>query len=148
MRTRLRLLRENDRGSFALELAILAPVILALFVFIWEAGQVVNAESRLQSASREIARDVTANGLSDIDSSGAHYILDQAGYHDCDVSMTESGAGVTDAGGLDQYQTVHVQCQIPLLAGITKSVTASATSRQDPFRSGPDPGAPTNAPEA
>lgn len=133
----MRALRD-ERGSFALELAILAPVIIALFVFIWEAGQVVNAQSRLQSVSRELAREVTANALQQLDPSQADYILAQAGYHDCDINVTRSGAGVTSIGAVDEYQTVHVACRVPLLAGITKTVTASATSRQDPFRSGTD----------
>ncbi|HVX43780.1 MAG TPA: TadE/TadG family type IV pilus assembly protein [Mycobacteriales bacterium] len=140
--------RRDDRGSFALELAVLAPVILALFVFIWEAGQVVTAENRLQSATREIAREMTANGLTDVDSSAAQFILKQAGYDDCDVRATQSGAGVTATGAVDRYQTVHLDCRISLLAGVTKTISASATSRQDPFRSGPDNGVPSNAPSA
>ena len=133
----MRRLRNEERGAFAVELAVLVPVILLLFVFIWEAGQLVNAEGRLQSVSREIAREITANGVDTVDdSSGAKFILQQAGYHGCTITTTQSGGGVQDSGAVDRYQTVHVTCPISLLGGITRNVSASATSRQDPFRSG------------
>jgi Flp pilus assembly protein TadG len=59
---RARLARAGgERGSFAVELAILAPVILAFLVMVIDGGRLTWAGSRLQGAARDAARAVSIN---------------------------------------------------------------------------------------
>ena len=51
----------GDRGSFALELAVLAPALLALIAFIVSVGRVTEARALVQGAARDAVRAATIN---------------------------------------------------------------------------------------
>jgi len=70
-----RLRRRSERGSFAVELAILAPVILAFLLIIVDGGQLTWARSRLQGVARDTARAVT---ISHSTGGGAYDAANQA----------------------------------------------------------------------
>ena len=55
-RNRLPARRRRERGALALELAILAPVLLVLFMFLLACGRYFQTSSLLESAARDGAR--------------------------------------------------------------------------------------------
>src|SRR3954464_6847345 len=53
--------RNRDRGSFAVELAVIAPVLIALLWVLISAGRLVQTASRVESAARDAARAASIN---------------------------------------------------------------------------------------
>lgn len=51
----------SERGSFALELAVLAPVLLVIISFIISAGRVTQTRAQVQGAARDAVRAATIN---------------------------------------------------------------------------------------
>jgi Flp pilus assembly protein TadG len=52
---------EAERGSFALELAIVAPALLLIIAFIMSVGRVTEGRALVQGAARDAARAATIN---------------------------------------------------------------------------------------
>jgi len=48
--------RPRDAGSAALELVVLTPALLALFLFVVAAGRITTASSQVEEAARDAAR--------------------------------------------------------------------------------------------
>jgi Flp pilus assembly protein TadG len=53
--------RRGDRGSFSLELAVLAPALLLVISFIISVGRVTEGRAFVQGAARDAARAATIN---------------------------------------------------------------------------------------
>jgi len=133
-----RLLRcgRDDRGAFALELAILAPVLLALFVVIWEAGQVVHAQHQVQSAAEDLARVASAQNVS---VPAAQQLPTDLASYSCDAPAGTANpvpSGDPDVPDVTAHK-VTITCRVSLIGGITRTVTAEAISYDDPYRSTP-----------
>lgn len=49
----------SDRGTLALELAIMTPVLVAFMMLMVGVGRIVNAQSQVDSAARDAVRDAS-----------------------------------------------------------------------------------------
>jgi Flp pilus assembly protein TadG len=62
LRARLhRMGRDRERGSFALELAVVAPALLLVIAFLISVGRVTEGRAMVQGAARDAARAATIN---------------------------------------------------------------------------------------
>lgn len=140
----MRIPDRSERGTMALELAILAPVLLLLLLFLMACGRYFQTASLLENAARDGARAATqARTLS-----GAQGAVDDAvkrslGQDQVAKSCTDSASGsIKLKGGFTAGSslTVEVTCTIDYrdlgLLGISKDVTVSRsfTSVLDQFR--------------
>jgi Flp pilus assembly protein TadG len=137
--------RRDERGTMALELAILAPVLLALLLFLMACGRYFQTSSLLESAARDGARAATqARTLSGaqavVDDAVRRAVLDQDNVaqscKDTAAGRIRPSAGFTAGASI----TVEVSCTINYrdlgLLGIDKDVTVTRafTSTLDQFR--------------
>ena len=53
--------KDGERGSFALELAVVSPALLLVIVFIISVGRVTEGRALVQGAARDAARAATIN---------------------------------------------------------------------------------------
>ncbi|MEU8221687.1 TadE/TadG family type IV pilus assembly protein [Kribbella sp. NPDC048915] len=132
--------RRGERGTLALELVILAPVLLALFMFLLACGRYFQTSSLLESAARDGARGASqsrslqeAQGRVDDAVTAA---LSQ-GVASCKQSASGSITTGFEAG---KPLSVEVTCTINYrdlgllgLGGDTK-ITKRFTSSLDPYR--------------
>ncbi|WP_106403498.1 TadE/TadG family type IV pilus assembly protein [Actinocorallia populi] len=152
MRRRTR--RRGDRGGMTLELVLLAPVLVLLFLFLALVGRLVNVQSQLDGAARDGARaasvarsegDAQAFAVEAVDQSlgGASFCLGDAAQTEVDLGGWEPGGQVT----------VTVTCQtdltgldlVPFAGNPEKTGTASAPI--DTYRRMDCGGAPCEVPE-
>lgn len=135
----------RDRGSAALELVILAPVLLALLGLVIAAGRTTIAQGSVDAAARDAARQasiaLTPGQAQANAQASARSALRQDGL-DCvpQVSVNVSQFTAVPAGQPAQV-TALVRCAVPLadltLPGLPGSVElqASFTSPLDVYRS-------------
>lgn len=136
-----------ERGSLSIELAILAPAILAMLVLIIAAGRVGGAHSSVESAANNAARAAsisrTTGAAHDAALTAARTTLDGKGMSCPTPGITIDTSGVTSPAGQMGLVTVSVTCTVPLsdLAGVpglggSRTITAQATSVVDTYRQG------------
>jgi Flp pilus assembly protein TadG len=133
----------GNRGSATLELAILAPGMLALLAVVIGVGRTQHAHQAVESAARDAARQAsiardpgtaTANATS-----SAQAALSREGLR-CVPAVTVNTAGLNRAVGTPATVTARVTCQLPLsdllLPGLPGSVVVEGrfSSPVDPFR--------------
>lgn len=131
----------RERGSAALELVLLTPVLLLVLMLVVGIGRLVDAHERVADAAYQAARAatlaLTAPAAQQAATSAATSALSGAGVTCAEMNVT------ADIGALapGSTVTVSVTCSISW-AGITgisfgghQSVTAQATSVVDEFRS-------------
>jgi hypothetical protein len=136
----------DDRGLAALELVILAPVILLLIGFVIAAGRTAIAQGAVDAAARAAARQAsiapTQRAAKQAALSGAELALSSDGLN-CRPRVTLPGlsqAFSTQPGQPAQIQA-FVVCVVRLsdlaIPGLPGSIrlTAHFTSPLDPFRS-------------
>jgi len=137
--------RQRDAGNAALELLILAPVVLLLISLVIAAGRTSLAQGSVQAAARDAARQAsisrTPAAAAAAATTSATAELAQEGL-DCvpapivSVDVTQFTVPV----GQPATVTATVSCSVPLsdllLPGTpgSKSLSASFTSPLDPFR--------------
>lgn len=138
----------RDRGSAALELVILAPVLLALLGLVIAAGRTTIAQGSVDAAARDAARQasisLTAAQAQAAGQASASAALRQDGL-DCVprvvIDVSGPGAGFAVQPGQPASVTAKVSCSVPLadltLPGLPGSVqlSASFTSPLDIYRS-------------
>jgi Flp pilus assembly protein TadG len=139
----MRLRRDPEAGDAALELIVLAPVLLALIALVIAAGRISIARGSVDAAARDAARQASlarspgaANLAAELSAQAA---LRQDGL-DCapTVSVDTDGFGVPL--GQPAQVSATVTCQVPLadlvVPGLPGSVTLSYTftSPLDPYR--------------
>ncbi|MHA4818794.1 TadE/TadG family type IV pilus assembly protein [Streptomyces aculeolatus] len=138
-----RRLRE-DRGSYAVETAILAPALLALVGLMVAFGRVSIADSSVDSAARSAARaaslartagDAEADALT-----AARASLTGSGIHCSTLDISVDTSGFATAVGEHATVTAEVSCtasladiSVPGLPGSTQ-LSASFTSPLDTYR--------------
>jgi len=137
--------RERDAGNAALELLILAPVILLLISLVIAAGRTSLAQGSVQAAARDaarqasIARTAAAAQSAGTLSAGLELAQEGLGCVSAPVVQVDVG-GFSTPVGEPATVTATVQCSVPLsdllLPGVpgTKTLTARFTSPLDPFR--------------
>jgi Flp pilus assembly protein TadG len=141
--------RDRAAGNAALELVILAPVVVLLIGLVIAAGRTSVANGSVAAAARDAARQAsisrTPGAAMAAATSSARADLAREGL-DCtpapDVSVQVAGPNTGFNAPVGQPATVSatVSCQVPLadllLPGVpgSKLLTATFTSPLDPFR--------------
>jgi Flp pilus assembly protein TadG len=126
-----RWLTRRDRGSMAVEFALLAPAFIVLMLLLAVGGRIIEAQGQVDGAARDAARaaSVQDNGA-DVQSAiqnAADSDLDASGHNKCPNGMSEKWSGGTDVG----IVSVTVQCTInlaffPGLGSVTMTGHAAA----------------------
>src|SRR5487761_1907681 len=110
---RAAVLTRRDRGSMAVEFAILAPSFIVL-VLLLVGGRIVEAQGQVDGAARDAARaasvQVYGNQVLGAVQSAARSDLTPGGHDMCPGGMTPHWTGGTAAGAV----SVTVQCTIDL----------------------------------
>jgi Flp pilus assembly protein TadG len=135
--------RDPDRGDAALELIILAPVLLALIALVIAAGRSSVARGSVDAAARDAARQASlarSPGEARIAAElSAQAALRQDGL-DCTPAVSVDTVGFSVPLGHPAEVSATVSCQVPLsdlvVPGLPGSVTLSYTfsSPLDPYR--------------
>ncbi|MEA2536791.1 MAG: hypothetical protein QOF11_1025 [Chloroflexota bacterium] len=132
--------KRSERGTMALEMAILAPLLLILFMFLLACGRYFQTSSQLENAARDGARAASqTRSLAE-----AQRAIDQAVSRTMDQSVGSckaSAAGtITSAFAAGSPLSVEVTCTINYrdlgllgLGGDTK-ITKKFSSSLDPYR--------------
>jgi Flp pilus assembly protein TadG len=133
----------RDRGNAALELVILAPVILFLLGLLIAAGRTSIAQGSVDAAARDAARQAsisrTPAAAQTAALASARAALGQDSI-DCAPVVTVNVAGFSVPVGLPAQVTAHVTCRVSLsdllVPGMpgSKTLTATFTSPLDPYR--------------
>jgi Flp pilus assembly protein TadG len=135
--------RDRDAGNAALELVILAPVILFLLGLVIAAGRTSVAQGSVAAAARDAARQasisLTPGAAQTAALSSARAALGQDGLN-CDpvVTVNVSGFGVPVGEPADVQATVTCRVSlsslvVPGMPG-SKTLQATFTSPLDPYR--------------
>jgi Flp pilus assembly protein TadG len=135
----------TDRGNAALELVILAPILLALLSLVIAAGRTAVAQGSVDAAARDAARQasiaLTPGAAQTAGLVSAHAALRQDGL-DCTPAVVIDTSQFTSVPvGRPATVTAVVSCAVPLanlaLPGLpgTASLSASFSSPLDTYRS-------------
>lgn len=130
-------IRRDERGSMAVELVILAPVLMMFAMLVVAGGRYVGAEGDVEAAARDAARAASLES----DHGAAVRVanetiaasLDEIDGADCRHTMS-------DQWQADGFVRVRVTCDVPYgdlgLLGLPGHVTVDAESyvRLDPYR--------------
>jgi Flp pilus assembly protein TadG len=128
--------RRDDRGLSAIEVVILAPVMIMFILVLVAFGQLVDGRGALDGAARDAARAGSiqkdhANAVAEAKKAAE---ADLADVCSGPVSVVQTSAGFEP----DTIFTVEVSCQVRGLAmlglNIPTTLTASFSSPLDPFR--------------
>ena len=135
--------RDRDAGNAALELIILAPVILFLLGLVIAAGRTSVAQGSVAAAARDAARQasisLTPSAAQTAALSSARAALGQDGLN-CDpvVTVNVSGFGVPvgEPANVQATVTCRVSLSNLLVPGLpgSRTLRATFTSPLDPFR--------------
>lgn len=133
----------RERGNAALELVILAPVLLFLLGLVIAAGRTSIAQGSVQAAARDAARQAsisrTPAAAQTAALASARLALSQDSL-DCTPVVTVNTGGFGVPVGLPARVTARVTCRVSLsdllVPGMpgSKTLTATFTSPLDPFR--------------
>lgn len=135
----------QERGSVAIELAIIAPVVLLLILLVVAAGTVARATSTIDAAAFAAARAAsisrTAGDARTQANDVAAATLSSRGVSCAPQSMSIDTGGFSAPVGTSAAVTVSLTCRVPLsrlvqLPGLPGShtVTSTATSSIDSYR--------------
>ncbi|MHB1615125.1 MAG: TadE/TadG family type IV pilus assembly protein, partial [Actinomycetes bacterium] len=106
----------NDAGSFTLELAVLAPALLALLSLVIAAGRVELAGGAIDAAARDGARAASLARSAPAAQSAAQSIARDSlsrQHIDCQsLTVAADTSGFTAALGTPASVRVHVTCRV------------------------------------
>lgn len=134
----------SDRGSYALETAVIAPVFFLLLGVLVAAARIELADGTADSAARAAARTASLQrSPGDAQSEAqdaAEQSLADSGLSCSDISVTIDASGLNVPVGQAATVSAQVACTVPLadigapgLPG-SKTLTASFTSTIDQYR--------------
>ncbi|MER7703130.1 TadE/TadG family type IV pilus assembly protein [Kitasatospora sp. NPDC097605] len=135
----------SDRGSTAVEAAIIAPAVVALILVAVAAGRVQTAGGTVEAAARSAARTASmarsVDGMDGAAKAAAERVLEQQGVH-CRSSEVDVGHGELVSHGVTLATVeVTVRCEVglgDLLSGpdvpLTKTLTGRFVSVVDRYR--------------
>jgi Flp pilus assembly protein TadG len=142
--TAARCVRALDRGSATIELAVLAPALLALLGLVIVAGRIATAGSALEQAAASAARAASiardARGAEAAAQRSARDSLRDQGVTCQPLTSSLDVGGFAVAVGSPASVTVRLRCTVPLadiaVPGMPgqRTVTAQMTSPIDRFR--------------
>ena len=135
---------DRDAGNAALELVVLAPVILFLLGLMIAAGRTSIAQGAVDAAARDAARQasisLTPGAARTAALSSARAALSEDGL-DCNPVVTVDTSQFSTVGvGLPAQVTATVSCRVPLADLVVPGMPGSRllsytfTSPLDPFR--------------
>lgn len=130
MRRLRRRVRRGERGSMAVEIVILAPVMLAFMMLVVAAGRLVAVKGDLEAASRDAARAASLERTSGAAQGRANEVVD-ASLDKQTTACQGTSLGGTDfvSGGIVR---VSLTCQVSYaglgLLGLPGSITVKAVS--------------------
>lgn len=120
----------GERGSFSLELAVLAPALLVLVAFIISVGRITEARAVVQGAARDAARAATINH----NGGAAARQAAQAAFRSATAGMDCDGLVLTPPViGPDVQVSATVTCRVGTMWG-RRPVVRTATSATDRYR--------------
>ena len=135
----------DDNGSFTLELAVLAPALLALLALVVAAGRVALAGNAVDAAARDAARAASLARTAATAQAAAQATAQQTvvgqHLHCTSLDVTADTSGFSTPLGTPASVSVHVTCTVDLtdvaLPGLpgSKQLSATFTSPLDPYRS-------------
>lgn len=118
----------RDRGSFSLELVVLAPVLLLVVAFIVSIGRVTEGRARVQGAARDAVRAATINHA------GNSGPAAREAYRKATIGMDCKPLGLNPEQAVEgQPVTAVAACDVNTLWG-TKTITRTAQSVADTYR--------------
>lgn len=135
--------RHGERGSFAVEMAVLAPILILFLAVVIDAGRLTWANARLESAAQDAARAVSINHNTTQAARASAVTAAQA---------ILASAGVTCVGGPRLTLTpdpavqpitpgdpvkATVSCRVQLVVLGSRQLTRSVVSRVDRYREAP-----------
>ncbi|MFB4269629.1 TadE family protein [Nonomuraea sp. GTA35] len=133
----------RERGSMAIEMAIIAPALIALLLMVIGLGRIALAHSTLYAAARDAARQASIArdpaGARSAAVTSARAALAREGLA-CAPSVTVDTRGLSAPLGRPAAVVAHVSCEVLLadlaVPGIpgSKTITSSFTSPIDPYR--------------
>jgi Flp pilus assembly protein TadG len=123
-----RMRADADRGSFSLELVVLAPVLLLVVAFIVSVGRITEGRAMVEGAVRDAARAATINHNGNAEAAArAAYAAATRG-HDCgDLDMRPT---IPQPGGSVRATAT---CQVRTIWG-TQRITRTSVSVVDLYR--------------
>jgi Flp pilus assembly protein TadG len=129
----------GERGSFAVELAVLAPVIIAFLVMLIDGGKLTWTHSRLQGAARDAAREVSINHNSGQDAYNAAFqamstALATAGVDCGNPKLLLNPDPRTTVIGNDGVVNATVSCDVDFVLGGTHTLSRTQQSVIDRYR--------------
>ena len=140
--------QRDERGMTTVEVAVLAPVIMVLLLFIVYLGRVATTEQKVQSAARDAARAATIALTRDDAAAAVEATLNEnlgamrTGCVLAPLNLTAIALDTGEAGDWDLGTIqVRITCTIPtadlglLAIPGTKTFTAVATEPVDAWRS-------------
>ena len=122
--------RRAERGSFSLELAVLAPALLLMISFIVSVGRITESRAQTQGAARDAARAATINHNGNAEAAA------QAAYgravrgRDCDAQVVVNPVAPQPGGTV----TATATCRVGTLWG-TQTIVRTSVSAVDVYRS-------------
>jgi Flp pilus assembly protein TadG len=121
--------RRRERGSFSLELAVLAPTLLLVISFIVSVGRVTEGRAATQGAARDAARaaSINHNGGSAANRAAQEAYRRATAGRDCDA------LGDVPAPAPGGTVVVTVTCHVRTLWG-TQDIIRTARSAVDVYR--------------
>jgi len=136
--------RATDRGSATIELAVLAPALLALLGLVIVAGRVAAAGSAVEQAAASAARAASIARDARAAQASALWVaqdsLRDQGITCGELTTTVDSSGFAVAVGSPARVTVTIRCAVPLadvaVPGMPgeRTVSAAMTSPIDRFR--------------
>ena len=121
-------IRRGERGSFSVELAVLAPTLLLVISFIISVGRVTEGRALVQGAARDAARAATINHNGN--AAGAAQVAYQQATRGRDCDPMTLRPLVPAPGGT---VTATATCRVTTLWG-KQSITRHASSAVDIYR--------------
>ena len=133
-----------ERGSVALEMAMLAPVLISLLVLVVAMGRVASARSHVDGAAFSAARAASISRDSGAGTEAARVAardyLDQRGLHCTPADVNIDAGALAGAAGTAGAVRTTVSCTValgdlglPFVPG-SKTFTADAASPVDTWR--------------
>lgn len=140
-------IRDRERGSLSTELVFLAPVMLAIILFLIACGRIALTTISVQDAANAAARNAslsrTEAAATTNAATAANSSMNLAGLDCITMQIGVDASGITAPLGTIGNTTVTVECTLDLsdiaLPGLpgTYTITATGSSPVDPYRERP-----------
>lgn len=117
-----------DRGSFALELAVVAPALLLVIAFVISVGRVTEARAQVQGAARDVVRASTINHAGNSEAAAREAYQRATAGMDCDALQLDPLQAVPG-----QPVAATVTCHVATMWG-QQTIVRTAQSVTDVYR--------------